>query len=152
MKITVRLPTDIEVTRLRCVLPYDGEDYEEQSLADFPGRDGTEEKGTITLEIDLNTSRVVGWPEGRHATLHLKVRNEGAYTLIGADGQVVREHRGHIPIWLPNDANTLYATIYAAIGNYFIADIQGDGAIFQDGKRWEADADEIAAWLDEDAE
>lgn len=141
MKVTVRLPTDIEVARLRCVLPYDEEDFGEQDLADFPGRVGNSYRGTITLEIDLDDSRVIGWPEGRHASLYLKVRDEGVYTLVGADGQTVREHDGYVPGWLPGE-----------YGDYFIADIQGDGAIFQDGKRWEADADELAAWLDEDDE
>lgn len=136
MKVTVRLPTDIEVTRLRCVLPYDDQDFEPQHLADFPGRKGNSARGTITLEIDLNTSRVVGWPEGRHASLYLHVVDSGVFTLIGADGQVVREHEGYVPDWLPGEYG------------YIIADIQGDGAIFQDGKPWVADADEIAAWLD----
>lgn len=137
MQITVRCPTDIEVARVRCVLPYDEYDFGEQELSDFPGRQGNSNHGTITLEIDLDTSRVVGWPEGRHASLYLKVRDEGVYTLIGADGQTVREHDGYVPGWLPGE-----------YGDYFIADIQGDGAIFQDGKPWKADADEIAAWLD----
>ena len=141
MKVTVLRPTDIEVARVRCVLPYDEEDFEDQGLADFPGRAGNSARGTITLEIDLDNSRVVGWPEGRHASLYLKVRDGGTYTLIGADGEVVREHDRYAPDWLPSECD-----------DYFIADIQGDGAIFQDGKPWEADADEIAAWLDEDDE
>lgn len=145
MKVTVRLPTDIEVTRLRCVLPYDDQDFEPQHLADFPGRKGNSARGTITLEIDLNTSRVVGWPEGRHASLYLHVVDSGVFTLIGADGQVVREYDEYVPGWLPGEH-----------GDYFIADIQGDGAIYHDGERWEADADEISVWLngllDKDAE
>lgn len=144
MKVTVLRPTDIEVARVRCVLPYDEEDFRYQELADFPGRAGNSDRGTITLEIDLDTSRVVGWPEGRHASLYLKVRDEGVYTLIGTDGGAVREHYGHVPGWLPGDDNTLFA----AIGDYFIADLQGDGTIWQDGKPWKADTDEIAAWLD----
>lgn len=137
MKVTVLRPTDIVVARVRCVLAYDEYDFGEQELADFPGRAGNSDRGTITLEIDLDTSRVVGWPEGRHASLYLKVRDEGVYTLIGADGQTVREHDGYVPGWLPGEH-----------GDYFIADIQGDGAVYQDGKPWVADDAEIAAWLD----
>lgn len=136
MKVTVRRPTDIEVARVRCVLAYDEEDFSEQDLADFPGRMGGPRRGHIPLEIDLNTSRVVGWPEGRHASLHLKVVDSGIYTLIGANGKTLREHEDYVPDWLPGE-----------YGDCFIADIQGDGAIFQDGKRWEADADEISVWL-----
>jgi hypothetical protein len=146
MKVTVRLPTDIEFVRVRCVLPYDGEDYEEQSPADFPGRDGTEEKGTITLEIDLDAGRVIGWPKGRHGSLYLKVCNSGQYTLIGANDESFETWEEYVPGWLPGEST----------GDYFIADIQGDGAIYHDGERWEADADEISIWLngllDKDAE
>lgn len=141
MKVTVRRPTDIEVARVRCVLPYYEEDFEEQDLADFPGRAGTRDRGTITLEIDLDTSRVVGWPKGKHFSLYLQVRSGGTYTLIGADGQTVRDHTGYVPDWLPGE-----------FGDFLVADIQGDGAIYQDGKPWKADADEIAAWLDDDPE
>lgn len=138
MKVTVRLPTDIEVARVRCVLPYDADDYEEQEgIADFPGREGTMFGGAITLEIDLDSSRVVGWPEGHHASLYIKVRDGGTYTLLDANGKVVRESvEDYVPGWLPGE-----------YGDYFVADIQGDGAIFRDGKPWEADSDEVGAWL-----
>ena len=138
MQITVRLPTTIEVARVRCVLPYDEEDFEEQELADFPGRDGTPKGGAITLEIDLDTSRVVGWPEGHHASLHMKVVDGGTYMVLDRDGGFGEVVEDYVPGWLPGH-----------FGDYFIADIQGDGAIFQDGKPWEADPNKIVAWLDE---
>ena len=138
MQITVRLPTDIEIARVRCVLPYDRVDFEDQDLVDFPGRKGTPKGGDITIEIDLDTSRVIGWPEGHHASLYVRVRDGGTYTIFDRKGEVVREHDGYVPGWLPGED-----------GDYFIADIQGDGAIFQDGKPWEADPNKIVAWLDE---
>ena len=123
MKLTVQRPTDIYATHIRVVLPFDDED---EIPDDFPGADGE----TITLLIDLDTSTIVGWPEGRTEGLYLKVCDSGIYTLLDADGgELVSRDDIYVPDCLPNDGH-----------DYFSATIHGDGSMFNDDDAvWKAD-------------
>lgn len=113
--------------------------------ADFPGREGSDDRGVIVFKLDLNTGKIIGWPEGRHEGLLLLVGHNAAVTVTDSDDDVLQDQHGRLPDWLP------------VTGGAFVVDIQGDGSItIDDGKTWTPDPDAIGTWLrdrtDEDAE
>lgn len=125
MKLTVLKPTEIHATHIRVTLPYDEQD---EIPDDFPGANGK----TITLLIDLESSKVEGWPARRVEELCIKVRDSGVYELLDGDKVLVMRDDCYVPDCLPNDW-----------GDYFAAVIQGDGTLFHDSAVWKADPDEV---------
>lgn len=74
MKITVKLPREIEISHVRIQAPVS---YGEMPN-DFPFRKGDE----WDVTIDIDTGKILNWPEGRSETLHLTVNDAGTYTLL----------------------------------------------------------------------
>lgn len=135
MKLTVQRPTDIYATHIRVALPYDDED---EIPDDFPGADGE----MITLLIDLDTSKIVGWPAGRVEVLYLKVCDGGVYEVLDGDQVLVTRDDIYVPDCLPNDGD-----------DYFSATITDGGSLFHDDDAvWKADPSEVQALFDAAAE
>jgi len=92
MKVTVPIPTEINLTHIRLELAvrYDEEDIPN----DFPLR-----KGDLwTATVGLDTGRIEGWPQGQSGRLQMKVCDEGTYTLFDAGGrQVARLENDYVP-------------------------------------------------------
>lgn len=71
--------------------------------------------------IELETGRVLDWPEGTTADVHYKVCDAGEYELLDADGNVVAEKNGYVPDMLAVGDN--------GYGDYIIMKIGADGLI-----------------------
>jgi len=84
--------------------------------------------------IDLETGRVMGWPEGTRAEVSYKVCDEGTYHLIDQNGAVVATREGYVPDML--------AVGDHGYGDYIILTIRADGLI--DG--WEPPVIDAADW------
>jgi len=61
--------------------------YDDKDIPyDFPFRKG----GAWRITVDIDTGRIHGWPEGYAAcNVHMKVCDEGVYTLLAPDQTVV---------------------------------------------------------------
>lgn len=112
MKITVTIPTEIEVDSIRINIPvrYDEEDIPN----DFPLRTGDIWKGTL----DLETGRIRNWPEGKEGYLHMKVCDDGIYTLMNGDEEVACINENYVPSCIPGE-----------YGDYVILEIDEHGTV-----------------------
>lgn len=100
--------------------------------------------GTIPLRngdawepvIELDTGRVLDWPEGTEASVHYKVCDEGLYWLLDADKKRIAKWKSH---YVPNDFLCHGDSGY---GDYIIFKIGGNGLISEyrrpqiDGEEW----------------
>ncbi|MFT4076457.1 MAG: hypothetical protein QM647_13105 [Asticcacaulis sp.] len=108
------------------------------------GKEDDESKPTIPFAagdawkplIDIESGKIVDWPEGITASVHYKVCDAGLYALLDADKNVVAEHDGYVPKMLSPKDN--------GYGDYIIMDIGADGVIAD----WRIDFDKFEA--DED--
>lgn len=83
MKFTVKKPCEIEVSAVRVSLHVR---YEEEDIPnDFPLRTGDMWNATIYID----SGRIKEWPRPQSGTLHMKVCDEGTYTLLGPDGKEI---------------------------------------------------------------
>lgn len=80
-----------------------------------------------TIDIDLETGKIIGWPEGTIANVHYKVCDAGVYALLDADGVEVVRKDGYVPAMLSPGGQ--------GWGDYVIMEIGADGRILN----WEAD-------------
>ena len=77
--------------------------------------------------IDMETGRIVDWPEGKTASIHYKVCDAGRYALLDAEKKEVVAIDGYVPaIMSPKDNG---------YGDYVIMDIGADGTI----DKWRVD-------------
>lgn len=83
--------------------------------------------------IDLETGKIVDWPEGVTASTHYKVCDAGVYALLDSDSNVVVEHDGYVPAMLCPKSS--------GYGDYIIMDIGSDGTI----DKWRIDFDKFEA-------
>lgn len=114
MKLTVRRPVEVEIVGVLIEVPvrYDEEDIPN----DFPLRRGD----MWTAAVDIDTGKVHDWPPGRTGNLHMKVVDEGSYTLMAADGTTVAKiEQDYVP-------NSLIPGSY---GDYIELDIDENGII-----------------------
>lgn len=98
--------------------------------AEINGTGDTEEGTLIPLKvgnlwktsIELETGRVLEWPQGTTADIHYKVCDQGEYWLEDAEGKRLK-WRGH---YVPND---LLAIGDDGYGDYIILKISAEGII-----------------------
>ena len=81
--------------------------------------------------IELDTGIIRDWPEGVEADVHYKVCDDGAYSLIGEDGEVLKRIDGYVPGMLSPGGD--------GYGDYIIMSIDGAGRI----EGWCADLDDF---------
>jgi hypothetical protein len=82
---------------------------------------------TWVLKIELETGRIVDWPQGTTASVHYKVCDAGVYRLLNATGEIVAVKDDYVPSMLCPKGN--------GYGDYVIMDISGDGII----DKWRVD-------------
>lgn len=114
MKVKIKIPTEVEISHVRMsvAVRYDEEDMPN----DFPFREG--DMWNVTIEID--TGKIVGWPEGKSWDLDMKVCDEGSYYLLAADGSTIS---GIQAKYVPN------GVIPGRYGDYVQLNINKNGAI-----------------------
>lgn len=88
MKATVKLSTEIEVSELemQIAVRYDEEDIPN----DFPGRKGD----MLTLSVNVDTGKIKDFPRDLTADIHMKVCDQGTYTLYSPDGTLIKRLEG----------------------------------------------------------
>ena len=130
-KFTVTKTVEVPVLKLRADM---GVRYWED--ANVNGVDETDEDPKIPLRngdrwvltIDLATGQIEQWPEGFTASTHYKVCDDGEYSLIGENGEIViKRDDGYVPCMLSPSGE--------GFGDYVIMDIEQNGRIAQ----WKAD-------------
>ena len=88
--------------------------YEDEDIPyDFPFRS----KNVWEPIIELDTGRIVDWPQGKCAEVYLKVCDSGRYILMN-DGEIVESIDDYVPDFVPND-----------YGDYINFDIDASGVI-----------------------
>jgi hypothetical protein len=93
----------------------------------IPFRNG----GCWSPVIDLETGTVENWPGGTVADVHYKVCDDGRYTLLNEDREVVKTIDGYVPdIMCPEESG---------YGDYIIMKIDGGGKI----SGWTVDLDDF---------
>lgn len=114
MKIKVMRPVEVEIKTVRIVVPnrYGDEDIP----SDFPGLIGK----TLVLQWDIDTGKIDGWPAGRAERIHMKVTDEGSYTLHAPDGSVVLAR---------TDDYVPHSVVPGEYGDYVVMSINGHGLI-----------------------
>lgn len=114
MKITMQIPTEIEVDAVRVVVPFRYED--EDAPYDFPLR----VKNTWDVTIDLDTGVIRDWAAGTGAKkLHMKVCDRGCYYLMAGEKTVASLQQEYVPGFMPGDH----------YGDYIILNIGAGGEI-----------------------
>lgn len=112
--------------------------------AEINGSGDTEEGALIPLKvgnlwkpsIELETGRVLEWPNGTTADIHYKVCDQGEYWLEDSDGKRVKWKGDYVP-------NDLLAVGDNGFGDYIILKISAAGIIEGwnvptiDGANWE---------------
>lgn len=126
MPITMTLTKRVEVPvdTLRIVAPVDYGD--EDMPLDFYGRTGDEWR----VDVDLDTGRIKGWPNGQTFTMCMKVRDGGTYTLMHAGNTVAERVDAYVPNCLGG-------------GDYLEFEIDGTGQIDTMAEIDESDLGEI---------
>lgn len=72
-------------------------------------------------KIDVETGRIINWEQGKTASVHYKVCDDGDYTLIDSKGQVIAKKEGYVISALAPREN--------GYGDYIMMDINEDGII-----------------------
>ena len=85
--------------------------------------------GRWHIDIDLASGRIADWPANTLAEVHYKVCDDGVYSLLDDDGEVVAQKAGYVPGMLCPADN--------GYGDYVIMNIGPDGTILN----WSADLD-----------
>ena len=132
----VRQSVNVKFLHARCGVRY-WEDATVNGVRDtdgsrIPCREGTSADndhlggGTWRLLIELDTGRIIDWPQGTTARVHYKVCDDGTYELLDAERNVVKRIDGYVPSMCPDDNG---------YGDYVIMTIGVDGII----ANWRAD-------------
>lgn len=118
--------------------------WEDTSVNGIEDKDGSlipfREGDAWKPRIDLETGKIIGWPEGMTASIHYKVCDEGMYWLGTRDNPKVFQY-GSPDDWsyVPDDFLCHGDTGY---GDYIILNVDGTGQIQQyerpvaDNKEW----------------
>ncbi|MBB04100.1 MAG: hypothetical protein CML03_01010 [Pseudooceanicola sp.] len=109
---------DIEKLVINVSPRHIGDGDDDDMPTDFPGLD--DGKANWLATIDVETGRILGWPEGDARELHIKVCDTGTYTLYDASGESVASI---VDNYVPNNL------IPGEYGDYIILSINGDGVI-----------------------
>lgn len=81
--------------------------------------------------IEIDTGRILGWPQGVVANIHYKVCDSGVYSVLDENENVVLKREGYVPKTMsPKDVG---------YGDYIIMDVNSEGFI----KNWKFNPDEF---------
>lgn len=115
MKITVRVPMEIDADAIRVIVPVkDGEMPD-----DYPGRHGNQ----WDVTIDIETGQIRKWPKGVPAfELNMDVRKDGSYYLLDVEGKELDKlENEYVPFCFPaGGMNKMYLSIdeYGFVTNW----------------------------------
>lgn len=81
IQIPATIEEDVCLVRISAAVNYG----EEEIPNDFPGRNGD----MWNADIEIDTGKILNWPAGRCADMHLTVKDAGSYYLVSRDGRIV---------------------------------------------------------------
>jgi hypothetical protein len=110
--IVVHKEVDIKKVKVSVAVRYDEEDIPN----DFPMRSGNMWNATI----DIETGKILDWPQGQSGNLHMKVCDEGSYYLLDENDEEVLSIEGD---YVPN------GLIPGTYGDYIDLKIDSTGTI-----------------------
>jgi len=110
--IAILKEVDIKKVRVSVAVRYDEEDIPN----DFPMRSGNMWNATI----DIETGKILDWPQGKSGNLHMKVCDEGSYYLLDENDEEVLSIEGD---YVPN------GLIPGTYGDYIDLKIDSTGTI-----------------------
>lgn len=112
MKVNVKrlVEVDVKYVRIQAAVRYDEEDMPN----DFPHRKG--DVWDVTVEVD--TGKILDWPEGYAASLHMKICDQGTYSLLAPDKSVISTIEED---YVPNEC------VPGSHGDYIEMNISADG-------------------------
>ena len=114
MRFTVTKPVEIQVSFVRIAVAVRYED--EDMPFDFPGRIGD----MWSVTVDIETGKILDWPEGVKHELYMKVCDEGSYYLLDSDMEAVGQiEQDYVP----------HGVVPGKYGDYIEMDIRSDGTI-----------------------
>lgn len=114
MKATVTLQKEVDIVLvgIEVAVRYGDEDMP----YDFPFRKGE----MWEVVVDMDSGKILDWPEGVEHELHMKVCDCGIYRLMDADRRVIGSiEQNYVP----------HGVVPGDYGDYIILDIKGDGTI-----------------------
>ena len=111
MKYTINTTKEIEIAKIRVILPIR---YEDEDMSyDFPLRKGDVWEATI----DIDSGKIENWP-GNPAQFEVKVVDGGTYILLAEDGTEISILQDYVPRCISGD-----------FGDYIKLDIADSGTI-----------------------
>lgn len=125
--ITVNREVEVKYLRANCDVRY----WEDAKVNGVEDTEGTlipfRFKDTWRPVIELETGKILAWPEGMIASIHYKVCDAGSYELLDDSMQTVKEISGYVPSIMYPEGN--------GFGDYVIMEIDGTGQI----QNWKVD-------------
>ena len=129
IKVATTTKVPVKYLRARCGVRYwedatvNGERDDDGSRIPCrtPAYDRKKRRDVWCPTIELDTGKILNWPEGTTAAIHYKVCDDGDYALLDADFGMVRSIDGYVPdIMCPGGPG---------YGDYVIMHIGADGVI-----------------------
>lgn len=124
MKATIKIEKEVEIKYLKVTAHVRYWEDAEVNGAEEDDDNPTipfNDKETWTPVIDVDSGCIVDWPQGVTASVHYKVCDEGVYTLLDADKNVIKEISSYVP-----DCLSISDSGY---GDYICIDIDENGHI-----------------------
>jgi len=114
MKTTITTTREIEIAHIRieAEVCYGEEDIPN----DFPGRTGD----YWYANINIDTGKIEGWPQGRAEKMFMTVKDAGSYFLLDRDGKTIGERRDN---YVP------HGVVPGSCGDTIELEITADGTI-----------------------
>ncbi len=93
-------------------------------------------KKRLRLRINADTGEIADWPKGTTASVHYKVCDDGVYTLVGENEEIIKKVENYVPdILCPKEYG---------YGDYVILDIDANGHI----EDWDMSDWELQQFID----
>lgn len=113
MKATIQQPLEIEIAHVLIQAPIN---YGEEDIPnDFPLRVAD----VWIARIEMDTGRIVGWPQGRAEKMFITVKDTGTYTLLSPSGAHLATRQDYVP----------HGVVPGDCGDTLEFDINSDGVI-----------------------
>lgn len=134
MKAKIKIEKEVELKTLQVDA---GVRYWEDSSVN--GTEDTEDGDLIPCKdndrwkpvIDIDSGKILNWEQGKKARIHYKICDDGIYTVLDVDGNIVVQIDGYVP-------NTM-CPAENGYGDYIIMNVDEDGKI----ENWRFDIDDF---------
>lgn len=88
------------------------------------------------IKVDIDTGEVVGWPKDTVADIHYKICDDGHYSLLNEQNDIIEEFDSYVP--------DVFAINDSGYGDYVIMTIDRDGFI----ENWQCTSEDIIDMID----